>query len=116
VAFVHGTTPEEADPWIDRAGLADIPRVSDPDLAHYKAFGLPTTGMAELFDPTVWVRGSVCAMQHGFGLQPGHLVRQLPGVFVVHCARILAEFRHRSPADRPDYLQLIREAASVTIR
>jgi hypothetical protein len=116
VAFVHGASPEEADPWFERAGLGDVPRVSDPTLAHYRAFGLETTGLAELVNPKVWVRGAACALQHGFGPQPGALIRQLPGVFVVHGHRIRAEFRHDSPADRPDYLDLINRAASVTIR
>jgi hypothetical protein len=115
VAFVHGVSPEEADPWFARAGLAHIPRVSDPGLDHYRAFGLQTTGMAELVNPKVWARGAVCALRHGFGVQPGSLIRQLPGVFVVHGPRVLAEFRHVSPADRPEYLDLIRRAGGVTI-
>lgn len=116
MAFVHGVTAEEADPWFARAGLDDVPRLSDPSLAHYKAFGLETTGLAELVNPKVWARGAACALRHGFGVQPPDLIRQLPGVFVVHGPRILAEFRHLSPADRPDYLNLISRAGGVTIR
>jgi hypothetical protein len=116
VAFVYGTTPEEADPWFRRAGLADVSRVSDPDLAHYAAFGLQATSAAELLNPKIWVRGAACAVRHGFGPQPGSLIRQLPGAFVVHGRRVLAEFRHTSPADRPGYLGLITRAGSITIR
>jgi hypothetical protein len=116
VAFVHGVPVEEADPWFERAGLGDISRVSDPALAHYRAFDLATTGTAALFHLQLWARGAVCALAYGFGQQPAELIRQLPGVFVVHGTRILAEFRHASPSDRPDYLELIRRAASVTIR
>ena len=116
MAFVHGTTPEQAEPWFARAGLAGTPRVSDPSLAHYKAFGLETTGMAELLNPRVWIRGASCAARHGFGPQPLELIRQLPGVFVVHGPRILGEFRHTSPADRPDYPGLISRAGGVRIR
>jgi hypothetical protein len=115
VAFVHGTTPDQAEPWFTRAGLADLPQVSDPSLAHYKAFGLETTGFAELLNPRVWIRGASCAARHGFGPQPGDLIRQLPGVFVVHGPRILAQFRHTSPADRPDYLDLISRGGGVRI-
>jgi hypothetical protein len=115
VAFVHGVSPEEAGPWFARAGLGDLPRVSDPGLVHYRAFGLETTGMAELVNPVVWARGAVCALQHGFGTQPGALIRQLPGVFLVHGTRVLAEFRHGSPADRPDYLGLVRSITSATM-
>ena len=115
MAFVHGSTPSEADPWFARAGLPAVPRVSDPGLLHYKAFGLETTGAIELLNPRVWVRGAACAARHGFGPQPGGLIRQLPGVFLVHGRDVLAEFRHTSPADRPDYLGLISRVKGATI-
>ena len=112
---MHGTTPDEADPWFARAGLHAVPRVSDPGLLLYNAFGLQTTGVSELLNPRVWVRGAACAARYGFGPQPGALVRQLPGVFVVHGPDVLAEFRHFSPADRPDYLELIGRVKGATI-
>ena len=108
VAFVHGGSAAEADRWFTKYGLAEVTRISDPTLAHYRAFGLGRTGVQALVAPTVWMRGAVCAVSHGFGAQPVELMRQLPGIFVVQRDRILAEYRHRSPADRPDYLRLIR--------
>jgi hypothetical protein len=116
VAFVHAVVDEEADPWFARAGLANVPRVSDPALLHYRAFGLETTGPAALLAPALWVRGAACASRHGFGVQPRALLRQLPGVFVVSGTSLLAEFRHRVPSDRPDYVGLIRRAGGVTMR
>lgn len=112
---MHAASPGEADPWFERAGLGDLPRISDPGLAHYRAFGLGTTGMGELVNPRVWVRGSACALSHGFGAQPAHLLRQLPGVFVVRGDHVLAAYRHHSPADRPDYLALIAESTGITM-
>jgi hypothetical protein len=112
VAFVHMARPEEADAWLERAGLGDVVRVPDPERAHFRAFRLATTGAGELVKPRVWARGAVCALSHGFGLQPADALRQLPGVFVVEGDRVLAEYRHRSPADRPDYLALIAAARS----
>ena len=38
------------------------------------------------------------------------MMRQLPGVFVVQGGGVLASFRHGSPADRPDYVRLVRTA------
>jgi len=114
--FVHGVSADEAAPWFDRAGLRDVPRVSDVARAHYLAFGLETTSPAALMRPGLWGRGAACALQHGFSVQPASLLRQLPGVFVVHGPRILAAFRHRSPSDRPDYLALVRHAVVDTIR
>jgi hypothetical protein len=116
VAFVHAVSPDDADPWFAAAGLADVARVSDPALAHYRAFHLDTIGPTALLRPSLWVRGAVCAARHGFGSQPPTLIQQLPGVFVVHGTRILTEFRHSSPSDRPNYLDLIDRARSVTIR
>ena len=107
VAVVHGGSPEEAEPFFAKYRLTDVVRVSDPTLAHYRAFGLGRTGPQALIDPVVWARGAVCAISHGFGSQPAGLMRQLPGVFVVHGGRVLASYRHRSPADRPDYLALV---------
>ena len=109
IAFVHGASPTEAAPWFAKYGLEDVVTVSDPALEHYAAFGLGRTSAAALVDPTVWARGAVCALSHGFGTQTAAMMRQLPGVFVVQRDRVLAEFRHRSPADRPDYLVLVRD-------
>ncbi len=108
VAFVHGGSETEARPWFAKYGLGGITTISDPTLAHYRAFGLGRTGVQALVDPRVWTRGAVCAITHGFGGQTTEMMRQLPGVFVVQDDRILAEYRHRSPADRPDYVELVR--------
>jgi peroxiredoxin len=113
IAFVHGGTPDEAAPWFARHGLADVARISDPNLDHYRAFGLGRTGPGALVDPHVWTRGAVCALSHGFGAQTMVMMRQLPGVFVVQRDTVFAEYRHRSPSDRPDYAALAREAASA---
>jgi hypothetical protein len=108
VAFVHGATAAEASPWFQKFGLDDVVQISDPDLAHYRAFGLGRTSVSELVDPKVWMRGAACAWSHGFGGQTATMMRQLPGVFLVHGERVISAYRHTSPADRPDYLALIR--------
>ncbi len=110
VAFVHGGSPAEAEPWFAKYRLADAVQISDPGLDHYRAFALGRTGVEALVDPVVWARGAVCALSHGFGSQPAALMRQLPGVFVLKRGEVVAEYRHRSPADRPDYLKLIGKA------
>ncbi|MEO8680316.1 MAG: SelL-related redox protein [Vicinamibacterales bacterium] len=108
VAFVHGASVAEAEPWFRDPALADAVVISDPALEHYRAFGLGRTGAQSLIDPKIWARGAVCALSHGFGPQPADLMRQLPGVFLVHHGQVLAEYRHRSPADRPDYISLLK--------
>jgi hypothetical protein len=110
IAFVHAASPAEAAPWFAKYGLDDVIQISDPERAHYRAFGLGRTGVQALVDPKVWARGAASALSHGFGGQTPEEMRQLPGVFLVQHGRILAEYRHSSPADRPDYLALVRSA------
>jgi len=107
IAVVHGGSPAEAAPWFAKYGLDDVTVISDRELTHYRAFGLGRTDAQALVAPRVWARGAVCALSHGFGVQPVEMLRQLPGVFVIQNGAILREFRHRSPADRPDYLSLV---------
>ena len=113
IAFVHGASSEEAAPWFEKYGLDDVTVVSDPGLAHYRAFGLGRTNAQSLVDPRVWSRGAVCALSHGFGGQTVEMMRQLPGVFVIQNGAMVREFRHRSPADRPDYLSLVIAAQAA---
>ena len=113
IAFVHGADPAEASPWFTKYALDDVLQVSDPQLTHYRAFGLGRTTPGALVDPGVWTRGAACAWSHGFGSQSVEMMRQLPGVFLLRNDRVLAEFRHRSPADRPDYLALVRVTTSA---
>jgi len=112
IAFVHSASPFEAAPWFAKYGLDDVMIVSDPDLEHYRAFGLGKAGTAALVAPRVWARGAVCALSHGFGAQSPEMLRQLPGVFLLRDDRVLAEYRHRTGADRPDYLALVRSLTS----
>ncbi len=108
VAFVHGVSDEDAESWFAQAGLADLPRVSDPDLRHYRAFGIGRAGLASLLSPPLLARGAVCALRHGAGPQPAHLRAQMPGVFLIHGDRVLRAYRHRQASDRPDYVALAR--------
>jgi hypothetical protein len=116
IAFVHGGSPAEAAPWFSKHALDDVTVISDPELAHYRAFGLGRTKVQSLVAPRVWARGAVCALSHGFGVQTVDMMRQLPGVFVIQNGAILREFRHRSPEDRPDYLSLVMAAQPAGAR
>jgi hypothetical protein len=111
IAFVHSEPNAEADPWFAKYGLADVLHISDPHLDHYRAFGLGRTKATSLVDPKVWTRGAASALAHGFGVQDAEMMRRQPGVFVVQRGQLLAAYRHRTPADRPDYLALVRTRA-----
>lgn len=113
VAFIHVESAAEAEPWFEKYGLTDVVHISDPTRAHYQAFGLERTRAVSLVDPAVWARGTVCALEHGFGVQDYEMMRRQPGVFVVQGDRILAEHRHRTPADRPDYAALVASVKTL---
>jgi thiol-disulfide isomerase/thioredoxin len=110
IAFVHVEPAREAAPWLKKYGLADVMSISDPDLAHYKAFGLGQPPATAFVSPAVWARGAVSALSHGFGVQTPAQLRIMPGVFLMQHDRVMAEYRHRTPADRPDYIALLRAA------
>jgi hypothetical protein len=108
VAFVHMSTPEEADRWFTRYGVADLARVSDPEKHLYRTFGLDQTTLGELAHPRVWwpwFRTAILG-RHGAGLA-GPNWRQLTGVFVVQRGHILAALRHRNTIERPDFVALV---------
>jgi len=113
IAFFHSESSEDARPWFAKYGLEDVLHISDPELAHYRAFGLGQTRASAIVDPIVWTRGAASALAHGFGTQTVEMMRRQPGVFVVQGDRVLAEYRHGSPADRPDYLALVRSARTL---
>lgn len=116
IVFVHSGPREEAETWFSKYGISGASQISDPGLEHYAAFGLGQTGVLSLVDPRVWTRGAACARSHGFGSQTPAMMRQLPGVFVVQGGGVLASYRHGSPADRPDYVRLVRSGiAGVTM-
>jgi hypothetical protein len=108
IVFVHVEPAGEAEPWFEKYGLSDVTHISDPSRAHYLAFGLDRTSATAIVSPAVWSRGASCALEHGFGVQNYEMMRRQPGVFLVRGSRILAEHRHSTPADRPDYVELVR--------
>ncbi len=110
IVFVHGASADEAAPWFAKYGLNGVTTISDPTLAHYRAFGLGRTHASELINPNVWMRGAACAWSHGFGSQTVEMMRQLPGIFVVQRGEVVSEYRHQSPADRPDYRAFVQSA------
>jgi len=104
LAIVYQETPEGMRPLLDKYGLADVEQFSDPDRSMYEAFQLHLTSFGNLFSVKTFVRGFKAALKdgHGFGGVTSN-VYQMPGVFLVHEGRVVREFRHQAPSDRPDY-------------
>jgi hypothetical protein len=101
VAFVHLGSEDDAKPLFAAYGLADVPRVSDPEGVLYEAFGLGRAGIGEYLAPSVWGR-FLKAAGHGVGLPSGD-VRRMPGAFLLAGGAIVQAFRHGTIAERPDY-------------
>lgn len=105
--FVHMSSDQEAEPILDKYGLADVPRISDPQRDLYRAFGLQRGKILQVLGPTVWLRAFLAGVieGHGFGKIRGDAF-QLSGVFLIHKGQILKDFRHKTAADRPNYMQM----------
>ncbi len=99
---------QQAEKALKNHGLSDVPRIWDPKLALYRAFGIKKGGAMQLFGPKVWWRGVQAGIFGGHGLgAPEGDITQMPGIFLVFHGEILESFRHQSAADRPDYLALV---------
>lgn len=109
--LVHLGREQDAAAWLAGSGLEDLPRISDPSRELYASFELERGGFLQLFGPKVWWRGLRAAMAgHGVGKLQGDGL-QMPGAFLVRDGKIRLAYRHKSAADRPDYVAL---AAAMT--
>ncbi len=107
IALVHMSPPDEADEIFKRYGLTDIIHISDPNLDLYKAFHLNRGKWYRLMGLKVLIRGLIAGLFRGHGLGPSMGdVAQMPGVFLVHRGEVILEYRHKSPADRPNYVEI----------
>ena len=104
LVLVHMSDPESFRAFTASYGLGDIPQVSDPDCALYRALGLRRGTLAQLLGWRVLVRGFQAAIfaRHGLGKFEGDTT-QMPGVFLIRDGRVVAAHRHETAADRPDY-------------
>lgn len=96
---------------LGRYGLADLPRIHDPDALLYRAAGLERGRFGQLFGPRIWLHGFKAAIlaRHGLGMLSGDGFR-LGGVLLVDAGKIVAAHRHRDAADRSDYCTLATPA------
>lgn len=105
---------EFAESFFEKAGLADVDRVGDPDRRLYEAMDVKRGNLWEIFGPHVLLRviQSVAA-----GIRPGKKVggdaMQLPGTVLVHQGEIVRRHVHRSQADRANYEAIACEAPAA---
>lgn len=114
LVLVHLGADQQTIDLLDKHDLGDVPRFSDPTGRLYRQFGLEMGRFRQLFGLKVFLRGLHAAIfgRHGLGRIAGNPF-QMPGAFVIHCGRVLHGHQHDSAADRPDYLQFVREALPV---
>jgi hypothetical protein len=107
LVLAHLEEPETAGSLLQRYGLGDVCSLSDPSARVYTSCGLERGRVRQLASLRVLWRWAVAALagRHGAGWT-GCDVRQMPGVFLVDRGRIVRAFRHRTSADRPDYVAL----------
>jgi hypothetical protein len=90
--------------YFERAGLADLDRVADPDRRLYRALDVPRGNIWQVFGPHVFLR---VVQSIASGIRPDKKVggdpMQLPGTVLVHRGEILRRHVHRSQADRANY-------------
>ncbi|APZ90910.1 SelL-related redox protein [Fuerstiella marisgermanici] len=105
IAFVHMGQQEPVE-LMERYRLTDVHSFRDPTCSLYDTFGLKLGSFNELLGPRVWWRGTLAWMSgHTSGGFDGNVFR-MPGVFLMHNGEVVRGFRHRSAAERPDYVRL----------
>lgn len=104
IALVH-MGERGTEELLERNGLADLHRFHDPMCQLYDLFGLEQGRFRQLFGLKVLLRGIPALSRHGLGLGDGNILR-MPGTFLMYRGQPVRAFRHRTAADRPDYVKL----------
>jgi hypothetical protein len=117
LVFVHmARDPETPDTFFSRYQLSDVHHVTDQTSYFYAQFGLVKASQGQLMGFRNWVRGFQSAVieGHGFTKPDDALgdVFQMPGVFVLRNGKVINQFIHRMPYDRPDYLSLVQSVGA----
>lgn len=104
---VHMGTIEQGARMLQRYGCEVIDQVSDPTRRVYRALQLRLATFTELLGLRTFWRALVggVVFRYGFGPFAGNGL-QMPGAFIIRDSKIVKQFRHQSPADRPDYVDL----------
>lgn len=107
IAVVHLGQSEPVE-LLNKYDLTDVHSFRDPLCTLYDAFGLSMASFGQLLGPRVWWRGLLAGLSgHGAGRFGGNVFR-MPGVFLLHNGEIVRSYRHKSAADRPDYVELAK--------
>lgn len=107
IAFVHMEPEELAGPFFESYGLGGVHRFHDPDQTLYQAFDLHRGTIGQIFGVPVLLRAARLVLSgQGKLAKPSADDRQMPGIFLLHEARIERAFRPQRISDKPDYVEL----------
>lgn len=115
IILVHMASPEVAQQYFNKYHLSQLDHISDPTCNLYESFGLLKANFNQLFGFRSWIRGIETGFikGHGWGKLMGDGF-QMPGIFTISNGKIIAEYRHCFPSDKPDYEKMMNCRSSHT--
>ncbi len=105
IVIVHFGNEVAATKLLAQHGLQNIETIYDSNQLLYEAFGLKRGTLGQVASPKVIWRGLRAGLfdGHGIGRKQGDIL-QLPGVFLLDDCQVVNSFRHKTAADRPNYV------------
>jgi hypothetical protein len=105
IVLIHMGDTEAFEALLMKNGLSDLDHICDPEQSLYRAFGVRRGSFGQLFGPKVVWRAisEGVLLRYGIGAAVADPA-QMPAIFLISRSEIVGRFRHRSAADRPDYL------------
>ncbi len=111
VVFVHMSENSIADQYFDKYEFQDANHVSDKECYYYSMFKLGKASLKQLFSLQSFIRGfdNVVLKGGGGGLATAATgdEYQMPGIFIIREGKIVNQFIHKVPSDRPNYVNLL---------
>jgi peroxiredoxin len=105
IVLAHMGDAAALEALLPRFGLSGVDRICDPGRDLYAAFGIRRGTTGQLFGPKVLWRGLFRGVLARYGIGSARAdSSQMPAIFLVDQSEIVRRFRHRSAADRPDYV------------
>jgi hypothetical protein len=110
LVLVHLSDSQTAESYFNQYGLGDSDYITDPEANVYQQFGLLKGELHQMMGLKVWLRTFQQGVIKGHGLKTQLIGDgfQMPGVFLIYEGVIREKFIHRTIADKPDYLKLVK--------
>ncbi|MFB6306118.1 MAG: SelL-related redox protein [Flavobacteriales bacterium] len=108
IVLVHMLPEELAERILKLYGLERVSHIGDPNMELYHHFGLKKAKYSQLLCLKSIFRAFKAIVINGHLTgKPLGCCYQLPGVFVLSEGEVKKSFVHRTPADRPNYINLL---------